>query len=81
VLNQGSAEKDAGEKGHNAKQVVLKQHANKGRNANRVDINGNRTLELAREQLEEDGRKTETARKRTKNWNRTKIAKGQWSRN
>jgi hypothetical protein len=30
-------------------------------------------LELVRKQLEEDGRKTETARKWTKNWNRTKI--------
>jgi hypothetical protein len=45
---------------------VLKQHANQGRNANRTDINGNRTLELVRKQLEEDGRKTETARKRIK---------------
>jgi hypothetical protein len=52
---------------------VLNQHANKGRNANRTDINGNRTLELVKRQFEEDGRKTETARKRTKNWNRTKI--------
>jgi hypothetical protein len=51
--------KDTGEKGRNANQVVLKQHANKGRNANRTDINGNRTLELVRKQLEEDGRKTE----------------------
>jgi hypothetical protein len=46
-----------------------------------MDINGNRTLKLVRKQLEEDRRKTETARKRTKNWSRTKIAKGQWSRN
>jgi hypothetical protein len=28
--------RDTGEKGRNAKQVVLKQHANKGRNANQV---------------------------------------------
>jgi hypothetical protein len=35
-----------------------------------MDINGNRTLKLVRKQLEEDGRKTETARKWTKNWNR-----------
>ena len=62
-------------KGRNANQVVLKQHANKGRNANQTDINGNRTLELVRKQLEEDGRKTEAARKRTKNWNRTKIGR------
>jgi hypothetical protein len=45
---------------------VLKQHANKGHNANQTDINGNRTLELVRRQLEEDGRKMETARKRIK---------------
>jgi hypothetical protein len=45
---------------------VLKQHANKGRNAKRTDINGNRTLELVRKQLEEDGRKTEIARKQIK---------------
>ncbi len=30
-------------------------------------------FELVREQLERDGRKKETARKRTENWNRTKI--------
>jgi hypothetical protein len=42
---------------------VLKQHANKGRNANRTDVNGNQTLEPVRKQLEEDGRKTETGRK------------------
>jgi hypothetical protein len=81
VLNQGSAEKDTGGKGRNAKQVVLKQHANKGRNANRTDINRNWTLELVRKQLKKDGRKTETARKQTKNWNRTQIARGQRSRN
>jgi hypothetical protein len=85
VLNQGSAEKTWEEngrnanqvvlkqhanKGRNAKQVVLKQHTNKGHNAKRTDINGNWTLELVRKQLEEDGRKTEIARKRTKSWNR-----------
>jgi hypothetical protein len=62
VLNQGSAEKTQGEikeNGRNAKQVVLKQHANKKLYANRTDINGNRTLEPVRKQLEEDGRKTE----------------------
>jgi hypothetical protein len=53
-------------KGRNANQVVLRQHANKGRNANRTDINGNWTLELVRKRLEEDGRKMETARKRIK---------------
>jgi hypothetical protein len=58
--------KQHAKKGRNAKQVVLKQHANKGRNANRTDINGNQTLELVKKQLEEDGRKTETARKRIK---------------
>jgi hypothetical protein len=52
---------------------VLKQHANKGRNANWTGINGNRTLELVRKQLEGDRRKTEAARERTKTWNRTKI--------
>jgi hypothetical protein len=46
-------------KGRNANQVVLKQHANKGRNANQTDIKGNRILELVRKQLEKDGRKTE----------------------
>jgi hypothetical protein len=45
---------------------VLKQHANKGHNANRTDVNGNRTLEPVRKQLEEDGRKTEAARKQIK---------------
>jgi hypothetical protein len=38
-----------------------------------MDINGNRTSELVRKQVKEDGRKTEAARKRTKNRNRTKI--------
>ncbi len=32
-------------------------------------------MELVRKQLEEDGRKTEAARKWTKNWNRTKIGR------
>jgi hypothetical protein len=96
MLNQGSAEKETGGKGRKAKQVVLKQHANKGRNANQVvlkqhankgrnanwtDTKGNRTLELVRKQLKKDGRKMEPARKRTKNWNRTKIARDQRSRN
>jgi hypothetical protein len=43
VLNQGSAEKTREEKGCNA---------------NWMDINGKRTLEPIRKQLEEDGRKT-----------------------
>jgi hypothetical protein len=43
VLNQGSAEKTREEKECNA---------------NWTDINGNRTLEPVRKQLEEDGRKT-----------------------
>ncbi len=50
-------------KGRNAKQVVLKQQANKGRNANWTDTKINRTLELVRKQLEEDGRKTENCKK------------------
>jgi hypothetical protein len=66
VLYQGSAEKRHGKNGRNANQVVLNNTQTKGRNANRTDINGDRTLELVRKELEEDGRKMETARKRIK---------------
>jgi hypothetical protein len=45
--------------GYNAKQVVLRQHAEKGLYAKRTDANGNQTLEPVRKQLEENGRKTE----------------------
>jgi hypothetical protein len=58
--------KETREKGRNANQVVLNNTQTKGRNANRTDIKGNRTLELVRKHLEEDGRKTEAARKRIK---------------
>jgi hypothetical protein len=44
---------------------VLDQHAYKRRNAKLTDVNGNRTLEPVRKQLEEDGRKTALQSKRT----------------
>jgi hypothetical protein len=57
VLNQGSAEKtreELKENGRNAKQVVLKQHSNKGLYANWTDTNGNQILEPVRKQAKED---------------------------
>jgi hypothetical protein len=58
MLNQGSAER---------------RQEQKGRNANRTDIKGNRTLELVRKQLEEDGRKTELL-------GNGQTDKGKWNR-